>query len=169
MNMDLYLQYYKGYYVANPMKVIPDWPSRDTFPKRPDISVFNVGYNFQYIFNHERYSYKAAFIQNEWQKKSAGSFTAGFNAFYVINSADSSIIPGEVNPEDLFYGLQYKRSDAINVGIHGGYYYTLVISQHFFISAGLSVGPSFGYSWLNNNDPKRYHSSDINLSFNGKR
>ncbi len=58
----------------------------------------------------------------------------------------SSIIPKDIYPEDLFYGLQYNRSDVLNVGISGGYYYTLVISKHVFISAGLSVGPSIGYS-----------------------
>ena len=34
--IDLYLQWYTGYYVANPVKVIEGWPSNDTFPKRPD-------------------------------------------------------------------------------------------------------------------------------------
>ena len=73
-NLDLYLQFYTGYYIANPNKVIEGWPEKDTFPKREDIKVNTIGFNFQYIFNYKKYSYKAAFIQNEWQKKSAFSW-----------------------------------------------------------------------------------------------
>lgn len=166
-NIDLYLQFYEGYYISNPSKVIENWPSSDTFPKRPDIKVYSIGFNVQYIFNYKRYSYKAAFIQNEWQKKSAGSFTAGANTFYIITRGDSSIIPNEIYPEDLFYGLRYDRSDVLNIGVSGGYYYTLVISNHFFISAGLSVGPSIGYSWLDRHDSQKLQPSGVNLNFTG--
>lgn len=166
-NLDLYLQFYTGYYIANPNKVIEGWPEKDTFPKREDIKVNTIGFNFQYIFNYQRYSYKAAFIQNEWQKKSAGSFTASANIFYIINKGDSSIIPQNIYPEDLFYGLEYDRSDVLNIGVSGGYYYTLVISKHVFISAGLSVGPSIGYSWLDRGDDEKLLNSGINLNFNG--
>jgi hypothetical protein len=166
-NVDLYLQFYEGFYIANPTKILNEWPSNDTFPKRPDINTFSIGFNFQYIFNYRKYSYKAAFVQNEWQKKSAGSFTAGMEAFYIISQGDSSMIPSDVYPEDIFYGLKYRRSDILNIGVHGGYYYTLVISRHVFISAGLSVGPSIGYSWLDRDDDQKLQTSGINLNLNG--
>ena len=167
VNIDLYLQYYEGYYITNPTKVIEDWPSNDTFPKRPDIKTYNIGFNVQYIFNHRKYSYRAAFVQNEWQKKSAGSWIAGANFFYVIQHGDSSIIPRNISPEDLFYGLQYNRSDVLNIGISGGYYYTLVISKHAFLSAGLAVGPSIGYSWLDRQDKEKLQTSGVNMNMNG--
>jgi hypothetical protein len=166
-NIDLYLQFYEGYYIANPTKILSDWPGNDTFPKRPDINNFSIGFNFQYLFNYRKFSYKAAFVQNEWQKKSAGSFTAGLNTFYITTRGDYSLIPENVYPEDIFYGLQYHRSDVLNVGINGGYYYTLVISKHLFISAGLSVGPSIGYSWLDRDDNQKLQTSGVNLNLNG--
>ncbi|MBE9517967.1 MAG: DUF4421 family protein [Bacteroidetes bacterium] len=38
-----------------------------------DLRTNIIGLNVQYLFNSERYSYKASFLQNEFQKRSAGS------------------------------------------------------------------------------------------------
>lgn len=166
-NFDFYAQVYSGYFLANSNKVIEDWPQNDSVVIRPDIISYNLGVNLQYIFNYRKFSYKAAFQQNAWQKKSAGTWVVGSNLFYIVSTADSSIIPQNLDPPDLFYGLDVKRQDYLNLGINGGYYYTLVIAKHFFVSLGLSIGPSVGYSWYNINSglPKQY--SGVNLDLNG--
>jgi hypothetical protein len=43
----------------------------------------------------------------------------------------------------------------------------VVISKHVFISAGLSVGPSIGYSWLDRDDDQKLQTSGVNLNLNG--
>ena len=166
-NIDLYLQNYEGYYVANPDKVFSGWPASDTFPKSTDMNTMSVGFNVQYMFNYKRFSFKAAFNQNEWQKKSAGSFVVGTNFLYMISSGDSSLIPVNIHPPDGFDGITFKRSDILNTGVSGGYYYTLVIASHAFISAGLAAGPSAGLSWLDVNDKQVERKSGLTIGLNG--
>lgn len=149
-NIDLYLQTYSGNYLSNSADVLKDWPNRDTFQTRRDINTFTLGYNFQYVFNWKRFSFKAIYNQNEWQKKSAGSLVGGATVFYVSNKGDSSLIPQNLKNPDLFYGNNYNEQSVLNIGLSAGYYYTLVIAKHFFISAGLAIGPSLGNSWINN-------------------
>jgi len=161
-NIDLYLQNYKGYYIPNPDKVFAGWPVSDTFPKRPDINTLSVGFNVQYMFNYKRFSFKAAFNQNEWQKKSAGSFVAATNFFYFISEGDSSLM--FVNSSDI---RPFNRSDILNVGVSGGYYYTLVIAKHAFVSLGMAAGPSTGLSWLDVNDKVVEQKSGLSFGLNG--
>ncbi len=53
----------------------------------------------------------------------------------------------------------------MNVGISGGYYYTLVIKKHFFISAGLAAGPGMGFSWFDIKDKEIIQRSGITPAF----
>jgi hypothetical protein len=165
-NIDFYAQNYNGSYLANSNNVLNDWPQNDTFQTRRDISTYTIGFNVQYVFNWKRFSYKAIYNQNEWQKKSAGSLVIGTNAFFYINVADSSLFPNNLENPDLFYGLDYNRQDVLNVGVSAGYYYTLVIAKHFFISAGAAGGPGLGYVWINDGQKENVRFSSIALNFN---
>ena len=164
MNIDLYAQYYKGYYLGNSGNVIDNWPQGDTFLIRPDIKTFTLGFNAQYVYNWKKFSYKAIYNQNEWQKKSAGSWIAGVNAFYYTNRGDSSLIPKNLKDTTLFNGLNYNNQNVINIGVSVGYYYTLVIQKHYFVSLGLGIGPSLGYSWLDTQGAEK--ASFANITFN---
>jgi len=166
MNIDFYAQYYYGYYLANSGNVIEGWPQGDTFQTRPDIRTFTLGFNTQYVFNWKKFSYKAIYNQNEWQKKSAGSWVLGVNAFFYTNRGDSSLIPPNLRNPELFNGLQYNNQNVLNLGISGGYYYTLVIAKHFFISAGVALGPSLGYSWLDTQQVNKASFSNVALNWN---
>jgi len=167
ITLDLYAQIYGGYYLRNSVNVLENWPRADTFYKRPDIVTYNLGWNAQYIFNYKKFSYRAIYIQNEWQKKSAGSWVVGANMFYITNTGDSLIIPSNIDPPDMFDGTNFKRKDALNIGISGGYYYTLVMAEHLFFSVGFAGGPSIGYSWLNINESLPMQYSGVDLNFNG--
>jgi hypothetical protein len=166
MNIDLYAQYYNGYYLGNSENVLEDWPQGDTFQIRPDIYTFTLGFNTQYVFNWKKFSFKAIYNQNEWQKKSAGSWVLGVNAFFYTNRGDSSLIPPNLSNPELFNGLDYNIQNVLNLGISGGYYYTLVIAKHYFISAGLAAGPSLGYSWLDAQEKNKASFSNVALNFN---
>ena len=144
--LDIYAQIYKGYHLTEPNDWITDWPSNDTFPARPDISSVSIGLNGHYIFNHKKFSYRAPFLQNEWQKKSAGSFLLGGNMFYVDTKGDSSFIPKE---DTLFFeGTHFSQSRIANIGVNAGYAQTFVVKQHFFLTMSLVGGLSGGGSWI---------------------
>ncbi|PLW99534.1 MAG: hypothetical protein C0591_02645 [Marinilabiliales bacterium] len=166
MNIDLYAQYYEGYYLANSGNVINDWPQGDTFQIRPDIYTLTLGFNYQYVFNWKKFSYKAIYNQNEWQKKSAGSWVLGANAFYYTNRGDSTLIPANLKNTELFNNLDYSKQNVLNLGISGGYYYTLVLFKHYFISAGVAGGPSIGNSWLNTENIGKVSFSNVALNLN---
>jgi hypothetical protein len=125
-----------------------------------------MGYNFQYLFNHKKFTLKAIYNQNAWQKKSAGSWALGTGFFYSINDSDSaSLIPSNLENPNLFNNIQFNRKDILNISISGGYYYTLVIAKHFFVSGGLTAGPGFGFSWLDIKDKSAISKSGITPAF----
>lgn len=147
ITLDLYLQYYKGYHQTNPDDWYTDWPPIDTLPKRPDIQSTSIGLNGQYIFNSKKFSYRAPFLQNEWQKKSAGSFLAGVNIFFVDTRGDSSLIPSGATDTNFFNGLHFSQYRFFNAGVIAGYAQTFVVKQHFFLTMSLVGGISAGGSW----------------------
>ncbi|NAS10864.1 DUF4421 family protein [Poritiphilus flavus] len=91
----------------------------------PDVSTLKIGGTTSYIFN-KRFSFRAIGFQNEWQKKSAGSFIPGFTAYYTkfdLNSDDFS-----------------SDSQSYDFALGPGYYYNLVIGKHFILGAGNTSG-----------------------------
>ena len=75
--IDAFAQQYRGFYVANPNGLGP-W-NETSFPKRETMETFSLGVGGYYVFNHKKLSYKAAYVRNAVQKKSAGSFLLGGN------------------------------------------------------------------------------------------
>jgi len=148
LTLDLYLQYYKGFHQTDPNDWYTDWPTIDTLPKRPDIQSISLGLNGQYLFNHKKFSYRAPFLQNEWQKKSAGSFLAGGNIFFVDTRGDTSLIPSGGADTNFFEGLHFSQYRIINGGVIAGYAQTFVVKQHFFLTLSLVGGLSGGESWV---------------------
>ena len=68
---DGYFQEYEGYYLANPGSVT-NWNNAN-YPQSADLRVVSLGGTIHYIFNSDKYSYKAAYLRNQIQKKSAVS------------------------------------------------------------------------------------------------
>lgn len=166
LTLDFYLQRYKGFHLTTPEGWIVDWPDRDTLPKRPDIQSISVGLNGQYLFNHKRFSYRAPFLQNEWQKKSSGSFLAGGNIFYVDTKGDSSFIPSGVVDTSFFDGLHFSQYRIINGGVIAGYAHTFVAKQHFFLTLSLVGGLSAGGSWVYTSEVGEVDKSGISVAGN---
>lgn len=86
--------------------------------------------NFQYVFNHRRFSYPAAFSQTYLQKKSAGSWLAGLSFRQTAVKADANAASG----------LPSLRLRMAMLGIGGGYGYNFVHRQWLF---HLSANPTF--------------------------
>jgi hypothetical protein len=139
--IDLTFFYYKSFYLYNPQNVLNGWQQGDSNYIRPDVEMASVGLAYTYIFNHEKFSYKAAFVSNAIQKRSAGSFFLG--GFINVSSveADSSFFPSN-SVFDTFPQLYaFGRG---SVGISFGYAYNLIIKKYFYISSSLSLQPSLG-------------------------
>lgn len=136
---DGFAQLYKGYYNSNPEDFM-DWEN-EALPQLPDMKVISIGLNAFYLFNSERFSYKAAFVRNQVQLKSAGSFTTGIFGFYDIAETENGFKPKEF-PDSIGDSFDLKAFNTLAIGISIGYLYTWVISEHFFINVGII--PGFG-------------------------
>jgi hypothetical protein len=136
--MDLFGQYYKGYYLS-PKGTANS--NNDTWYVRPDVSLSQYGIAGYYVLNWRKFSCRAAYLQNEWQIKSAGSILLGAEVFYKEAKADSSLVPDVVGNEYQSAGIFRIQSGSIAPA--AGYAYTLVIAKHIFVSGSLTGGLSF--------------------------
>ncbi|QNL20408.1 DUF4421 domain-containing protein [Hyphobacterium sp. CCMP332] len=139
ITIDVLGQFYSGFYLSPAGKAVKVGKQ---YYNRPDLNVIQVGASVQYIFNHQRFSYRALFFQNEWQKKSAGSPLAGFEVFVVNINADSSIVPSLISRAESDLNTNLLRS--FQFGPNFGYAHTLVFKKHFYLSLSGSVSLGFG-------------------------
>ncbi len=135
---DVFFQRYRGYYVRNGYEADQSWRKGDPYPRYPQLAAFHLGGNVYYVFNHNRFSYRAAFTQMERQMKSAGSFllmtSAGIMNF--SNEARAFIPPQRLagyNNNDFRYARLY------NLALAPGYGYTFVYDR-LYASASLFMG-----------------------------
>lgn len=100
--------------------------------KRPDFHRNVVGIAIYRVNNSDKFSYRAAFNQKDWQTKSAGSLLYGAETHYGIVKADSALVPSTAGSNYDQAGINNINFFSIGPGI--GYAYTLVLSKHFFIT-----------------------------------
>lgn len=131
---DLLFQFYKGFYIPQGRYA----QGSAEYYLRPDISVDAIGIAHQYIFNHRKFSYRAAFQQTELQKRSAGSFTAGVELFMGRFAGDSTVFPSQLTSQESMYKMKF-----IEIGPSVGYIHTWVYKKLFF-TAGGAVSLNFG-------------------------
>lgn len=145
--IDAFAQQYRGFYLSNPASLV-DW-QESYFPKRDSMQTFSMGIGGYYIFNHNKLSYKAAYVRNAVQKKSAGSFLLGgfYNLDYAgfEDGAKYSFVPGyfPVEVQDTFNINAYVSR---SLGVSFGYTYTFVFLKRFFFN--ISLVPGLGTSNL---------------------
>ena len=132
--IDVLGQFYRGFYIENPQFQNENYV-------RPDLHVNHIGASIQYVFNGERFSYRAAFIQNERQKISQGSFLAGLEIYGGWISADSVLVPSAIQPGTS--GDFPRDIDFIQGGLSAGYAYTAVV-RNYYATGSLSLGVDYG-------------------------
>jgi len=150
--IDFYLQWNKGYFVSNPEKADPNWDPSTGYPIRGDLRTHVLGVNVQHLFNSSRYSYKAAFLQNEFQKRSAGSPIAGVEAYYMLGMSDSVMVQSQIPPQGFLDDQPFNQVDIANVGVNGGYAYTFVWNEKLSLSLSTLFGISGGYNQVHYTD-----------------
>lgn len=143
---ELWLSYYQGYYIGNPQNTIPDWNNTSKYPQRADINSVVGGLSSYYIFNHKKFSYRAAFTQDEWQKKSAGSFLVGGSIYAVNVAADSSFIPYNIYDTSFYSGYHFNHSYFTTISANGGYAHSFIIKKKLFFTISLLAGLGVGNS-----------------------
>lgn len=139
-------------------------PGTDTtIAYREDISAFNFGVDYNLLFNSKKITF-GSLIGTEIQKKSAGGAMAGlFFSAYDLH-ADSSIVPS------AYAGIFEDHSEVtdafvFNIGMSGGYAYTIVFPLHLYLTLSLAPGFSFSRSELKAHDEWYAAGHPVNLSF----
>jgi len=139
MGADIYFQRYKGFYISNP-KMLVSWNKKE-YPILEDMQIIALGASVYYFFNHKKFSYRAAFVRNEIQKKGQGSIILG--VYYGLNSAFDKTGFLSANLKDSLNTLfDIYSFNSNNFGISFGYTFTFVIAKQFFIN--LSLVPGIG-------------------------
>lgn len=138
VNLTAFLETYQGYYLSENNSRGPALRNDIPIRLRGDLRFLNIGASGVYVFNYKKVSYRAAFTQDAWQKRSAGSPLLGAYASYMRARGDSALI----HPRDLFPGEYNKISDMISIDIGPmiGYMYNFVINEHWFWLVSLSAG-----------------------------
>ena len=107
------------------------------------------GLNAYYIFKSDKYSYPAAYSQSTNQKKSCGSFMAGFAYSQHQLTFDQSKLPQEIqeqiNPSSGFRKLNYT-----DYNLSFGYGYNWVFAKNCLLN--ISLLPAIGYKKARIND-----------------
>lgn len=92
----------------------------------PNFQSRKIGGTTAYVFNPD-FSFRALISQNEWQRRSAGSFVPRFVAYYTRYRLD---------PEEG----ETQRAHSYDFGLGPGYHYNWVIGRHILLSAGNTTG-----------------------------
>lgn len=122
------------------------------------------GLNAYWIFNHKRFSYPAAYSQSTNQRKSAGSFMAGFSYSQHKISFNPEKLPDEMETQ-LNPHLRFNRIKYSDYSLGVGYGYNWVFAKNWV--SNLSLLPGIGYkkSKIDDNDFKDAHwIEDINFN-----
>ncbi len=138
--IDLFGQFYNGYYLS-PKGLGTTIP--DKYYIRPDIKATLAGLAAYNILNDRKFSYRAALLQNEKQKESAGSFLFGAELYYGLIRADSSLIPATLANQMEVPGHRTLR--FLKIGPGAGYAYTFIINNYFFLTGSLTGNLSLDY------------------------
>lgn len=135
--IDFFFQLYNGQYLDNTQFLNPE--SAVPYYLRPDIRMRVFGLSFQEVLNEKKFSYAASLVQNEYQKKSAGSFLIGGEVTFLYANADSNFIPHFIE-DTLFQEFQgINHLSTFQFGPSAGYAYSLVIRKHFFIMLSINT------------------------------
>ena len=155
-----FIQIYKGYYNTNPNDFI-EW-NNEAFPQINDMKVISLGLATFYVFNSERYSYRSAFVRDEFQKESAGSFLTGIFAYYDEVTTNNGFIPKEF-PDEFRTLVDVKEFENFTIGISAGYAYNFIISDKWIF--GVILQPGIGYQQVGIKNLQDQNDSKSQLAF----
>ncbi len=131
---DIYVQFYKGYYLSTGGA---SGTTDQSYYRRPDLRVNLIGTSVYRLLNGDRFSYRAGFLQNEWQKKSAGSPLLGGEIYYGTTKGDSALVPAHLASYYPQFGINRVR--LLEFGPGAGYAYTFVWEENLFLTGSATI------------------------------
>lgn len=179
--VDVYFNYYKGFYIKNPEILDTAFDKSGAYPTIPSMGSNNFGFSYYYVINHQKFSYRAGFIQNEKQKKMAGSMIVGFITHVSGVNADSAFVPHTLTQEiEDAKRYNIKSLSFFDIGPMFGYAYNFVIAKKILISLSTVPGivfQSIAYTSMMDGTDKTFVknklglviSNRIALVYNGKK
>lgn len=162
-----FLEIYKGYYLSDNDKRRPVLKPARSLGIRSDIFQIQTGFSGTYVFNHKKFSYRASYTQDAWQKKSAGSFLLGGFVTYLLFQGDSNITGPDINKS--FEDIQLSDIVSVDLGPMAGYIHTFVFRKHWFSTLALNAG--FGYNYLKTKTETGLsydHTNNLNSRFHSR-
>lgn len=138
---ELSIQDYEGFFWKNVNELPIVWDPESPYPQRSDMHLFSTSAILYYIPNHKKHSFRAAYLQNERQLKSAGSLIIMPSFIYLNLKSDSSLIP------DIYSSFYSVAEDEhiingkfFTYGISIGYSYTFVFLKNFYLNFSMIPG-----------------------------
>jgi hypothetical protein len=166
--IDFYTGYYKGQYLANTKEILKSVATGNEFYIRDDIRTYSGGFGIYTNLNPTKFSARGPFLQNEWQKHSAGQPMVGIELYWVGSAADSSFIPSTLKNGNFFDGIDFNRWQFYTMNLTSGYAYTFVIHNHYFIMFGINGSIGFGEHFISPVEGKRLVRFQPNYTLNEK-
>jgi hypothetical protein len=171
--MSATLQYYYGYNLAGYGGT--RLSTGNYGGQRDDIRTIKLGLQYIYAFNYDRFSFRAPFVLNEKQKKSAGSWLVGAQFMFYTMDADSAVVPAAASA-DFSPQVQLTGLNALSLMLGAGYAYSFVWKKHFFLTLGIMPGVAIskGDYQRTYRQPYRIHvplviNSMNAIGYNGRR
>lgn len=153
--VDVLASFLDGYYLNGSSDHLSGY-NRGIDYQRPDISSQNFGLSINYIFNHSRFSYRAAFTDTERQKRSAGSLIAGGSVFSYQTRADSAFVPRGIDQNYFLKSRDISQSGVLAFNANLGYAYSLVFLKNGIFTVSYILG-----SGIQNNSVDREYADGI--------
>ena len=154
---DVFFQTYQGFKVKN------DFNDLEYF--RNDLKSLSSGINYMYMFNADEFSLGALKSGLSRQKKTAITF--GLGGFLITNnqSAESSIVPPEL--QSLFNDeARLNKFMGIGAGVLGGFTALFVLPANFFAVMNFTPGIGLMYKEVETEDVKFKPSNPLVFKMN---
>jgi len=139
------------------------------------INVETTGVNVYYIFNHQRFSYPAAFAQSTCQKISCGSWMAGVgymsNSLEFDHQAFKALVDERYGAErvQLDSSLMFNSVKYYNINASVGYAYNWVFARDWLLCASGSMALAYKKSRGETDDDHRgFDMNNFNIDGIGR-
>ena len=109
------------------------------------------GLNAYWIFNYRHFSYPAAFSQSTCQRRSVGSFMAGFSYSHHAIDFDVTRLPSGIVSQ-MPSGMMFRQAKYADYSLTAGYGYNYVIRKNLLVNLSLMPGIGFKKSRLDDAD-----------------
>lgn len=140
------------------------------------ISVGETGFSLYYIFNHQRFSYPAAFAQSTCQKISCGSWMAGIgymsNSLEFDHEAFQELVDERYGSQTvtLDSALMFNKIQYYNLHASVGYAYNWVFARNclFCASGSLALAYKKSHGETENSDKGGFDMNNLNVDAIGR-